>query len=400
MSNGNIIISPSNNWPFTDTIINDFIIFPDSNIQRIQFGTCNQFPAVMTLTSNNGLFKGTFDATTLRQNGINVLTTAGGTLTGSLTGTTINATTAIETAGTTRITNTGALQNVSLNASSITGTLGIANGGTGATSFTSGQILIGAGTSALTTSANLTWNSTTNTLSATNVSGNGSALTSLNATNLSSGTVSTARLPTASTTASGIVQLDDTVSSTSTTLAATANAVKAANDNANGRIQSGGNGSLNYLAVTGYVNIAVGAIGFLNGNGQVGPGGNFTAAYSINCSHRVLANEFNANSDRRIKDEIQDFKNDICYNLVKNLQQKHYRKKDDNSYKIGFIAQEVADVVPNAVTIVEKTIDNVTYNDFHVLDHNQLSSVLWGAVRHLMTKVESLEAEISLLKGQ
>lgn len=54
------------------------------------------------------------------------------------------------------------------------------------------------------TDANLTYNASTDTLSATNFSGNGSALSSLNANNLSTGTVPLGRLPLASTTTSGI----------------------------------------------------------------------------------------------------------------------------------------------------------------------------------------------------
>jgi hypothetical protein len=72
-------------------------------------------------------------------------------------------------------------------------------------------------------------------LTAASFSGNGGSLTSLNASNLSSGTVATARLPTASTSASGIVQLSSATNSTSTTVAATASSVKSANDNANTR---------------------------------------------------------------------------------------------------------------------------------------------------------------------
>ena len=48
-----------------------------------------------------------------------------------------------------------------------------------------------------------------------------------NATNLATGTVPVARLPAGSTTVAGIVRLNDTVTSTSTTLAATANSVRA-----------------------------------------------------------------------------------------------------------------------------------------------------------------------------
>lgn len=53
---------------------------------------------------------------------------------------------------------------------------------------------------------------------------------SISASQIDSGTIATARLPSASTSASGIAQLNNTTSSTSTTQAATANAVKSVSD--------------------------------------------------------------------------------------------------------------------------------------------------------------------------
>jgi hypothetical protein len=62
--------------------------------------------------------------------------------------------------------------------------------------------------------------------------GNGSGLTTLNASNLSTGTVPSAVLPAASTSVAGIVQLDNSTSgSTSTTKAPTAAAFKNLSDN-------------------------------------------------------------------------------------------------------------------------------------------------------------------------
>ena len=49
-------------------------------------------------------------------------------------------------------------------ASGVTGTLPVGNGGTGATTFTAGRVLIGNGTSAITTDSQLVWNSTNNRL--------------------------------------------------------------------------------------------------------------------------------------------------------------------------------------------------------------------------------------------
>lgn len=71
-----------------------------------------------------------------------------------------------------------------LNASNVSdGTLAVTRGGTGASNFTAGRLLIGNDTSAITNNGNLTWNGTTNTL---NVTGTGTA-TTLSATNIGIG---------------------------------------------------------------------------------------------------------------------------------------------------------------------------------------------------------------------
>jgi hypothetical protein len=72
----------------------------------------------------------------------------------------------------------------SLNATNITGTLPIANGGTGVATLVANQLLVGNATGALIQTTNLSWNNSTNTLSATNFVGSGAGLTSLNATNI------------------------------------------------------------------------------------------------------------------------------------------------------------------------------------------------------------------------
>ena len=78
------------------------------------------------------------------------------------------------------------------------------------------------------------------TLSSAGLTGIGSGLTALNATNISSGTIGSARLPAATLAAQGAVILNNTVTSTSTSAAATANAVKTAYDLANAALPLSG----------------------------------------------------------------------------------------------------------------------------------------------------------------
>jgi hypothetical protein len=79
-----------------------------------------------------------------------------------------------------------------------------------------------------------------NTLTATSLAGNGSGVSNLNGSYIASGTVNSNWLPSGSTTQTGIVRLENTVTSTSTALAATANAVKTAYDLANAALPKTG----------------------------------------------------------------------------------------------------------------------------------------------------------------
>jgi hypothetical protein len=131
------------------------------------------------ITGNINVAQGGTGATTL---------TAGSILVGNGTGTLIQPSNLTWNSGTNTLSATNFIGSgaglTSLTATNITGNINVAQGGTGATTLTSGQILIGNGTSALTQSANLTWNTATNTLSATNFVGSGVGLTSLTATNI------------------------------------------------------------------------------------------------------------------------------------------------------------------------------------------------------------------------
>ena len=107
----------------------------------------------------------------------------GGTLTGVLTATTISAT---NISAATFSGSGASLTN--LNASNISsGTLSVSRGGIGTTTLSSNQILIGNAATSILQSPNLTWNNTSNTLSATNFVDNGSQLTILNASNITTG---------------------------------------------------------------------------------------------------------------------------------------------------------------------------------------------------------------------
>jgi hypothetical protein len=110
-----------------------------------------------------------------------------------------------------------------------------------------------------------------------------------------------------------------------------------------------------------------------NGNAYYGCCGN-SGCYSIKASNRILADEFNAISDRRIKDiiEISDTRQDL--ETINKLRVTLYHYKDmvgkGNNMKQGFIAQEVEEVVPDAVSRTSDFVpdiyaipDHTVYNE-------------------------------------
>ena len=148
------------------------------------------------------------------------------------------------------------------------------------------------------------------------------------------------------------------------------------------------------MLVSGYTNQTA-TYGYLNSVGAVGTSSG-TNAYSIVASYRVRCPEFNAVSDRRIKSNIVTFNNDICYSLVNRLVVRHYTRNDDPCPKVGFIAQEVEDVLPNCVTQVE----NGDIKDFRVLDHSQITAINTGAINHISTEITVLREENIRLKEE
>jgi hypothetical protein len=114
---------------------------------------------------------------------------SGGTLTGLLTCTTISAT---SVSASTFSGSGAALTN--LNASNVSsGTLSISRGGIGTTTLTANRLLIGNAATSILQSANLIWNNTTNTLSATKLqmAGQITGISTLSGTTGLFGTIST-----------------------------------------------------------------------------------------------------------------------------------------------------------------------------------------------------------------
>jgi len=102
------------------------------------------------------------------------------------------------------------------------------------------------------------------------------------------------------------------------------------------------------------------------------------------------ATSFNTSSDARLKDvtgaarglEVINELNPVAYNWKKTGQAGE-----------GLIAQEVLDLVPNAV---HQSTDDEMYS----MDYSKLVVHLVKAVQEQQTQIDALQSEINLLKGE
>ena len=106
-------------------------------------------------------------------------------------------------------------------------------------------------------------------------------------------------------------------------------------------------------------------------------------------------------SSRLVKDEIED----IPYGLstVMALSPKRYQRTDsDNKLEVGFIADEVVEIVPELVGMMEKRFLTMNQEDTEVVagsvEYNKMTAVLVKAVQEQQATITALEARIAQLE--
>ena len=107
-------------------------------------------------------------------------------------------------------------------------------------------------------------------------------------------------------------------------------------------------------------------------------------------------------SSRLVKTEIED----IPYGLstVMALSPKRYQRTDsDNKLEVGFIADEVVEVVPELVGMMEKRFLTMNQEDTEVVagsvEYNKMTAVLVKAIQEQQATIEALTARIAALES-
>jgi len=108
-------------------------------------------------------------------------------------------------------------------------------------------------------------------------------------------------------------------------------------------------------------------------------------------------------SDSNLKENIVDADITRCYDIVKNLNLKRYTWKNEflnhvsvnDTQKLGWIAQEVREVFPKAVS--SRQIPSL--GEFLTLDSDQIYASMYGCIQKLQHMVEALQEENKEIKA-
>jgi hypothetical protein len=108
-------------------------------------------------------------------------------------------------------------------------------------------------------------------------------------------------------------------------------------------------------------------------------------------------------SDRRIKENVVEASNEVCFENVKNinLYKFNYAEKYSKTTKrtqFGFVAQEVQKYYPKAVQEKEIQVkDNLTINNLLTVDVTQLNYTLFGAIKHYVNEIDKIKSQLGIV---
>ena len=108
---------------------------------------------------------------------------------------------------------------------------------------------------------------------------------------------------------------------------------------------------------------------------------------------------YNTSSDYRLKDGIVD-KTDGIEKLKQLKPRKFYWKSNtDKTLVDGFLAHEVSDIVPEAISGTKDAVDEDDNIISQAIDQSKLVPLLTAALKESITKIETLETEMTALKA-
>ena len=110
--------------------------------------------------------------------------------------------------------------------------------------------------------------------------------------------------------------------------------------------------------------------------------------------------QYNTSSDYRLKENITPI-NDALDRLKKLKPNRFSWKEGPSDYKVdGFIAHEVAEVIPEAVSGEKDAVDENNKPSYQGIDQAKIVPLLTAALQEAVTKIEQLETRIQTLENK
>ena len=145
----------------------------------------------------------------------------------------------------------------------------------------------------------------------------------------------------------------------------------------------------------------------LNNSGNVGiglTGPSYQLDLSADGARKLTTTTWLTGSDQRIKTDIQSANLQMCYDTVKSIDLKYFKWNfptesnvvPDDKHSLGFIAQEVKTVFPNAVS----ESNSYGYSDFLSLNTDQILKAMYGALKQTMADKEALEQSLETVQAE
>jgi hypothetical protein len=116
-----------------------------------------------------------------------------------------------------------------------------------------------------------------------------------------------------------------------------------------------------------------------------------TARGSITYNRSAGLTVYNTTSDYRLKSEISDFN---ALNIINNLKPKEFRIGEAVNKSIGFIAHELQEYFPQAVSGKKDAIDENGIPIYQTVDYSQLTGLLVKAIQEQQKQIEELKLKI------
>ena len=149
-------------------------------------------------------------------------------------------------------------------------------------------------------------------------------------------------------------------------------------------------GSAIGVIVVGHASGVTSGNGFINFNYNTGAIGSITQNGTTGVS-------YNTSSDYRLKEDWVTVAN--ASTRVNALKPINFAWKADGSRVDGFLAHELAEVVPEAVTGTKDAVDADGKPVYQGIDQSKLVPLLTAALQEALARIETLEADVATLKG-